>query len=142
MAWFSEEDLQALAGLRSYQRGTGYLDAVFDLSMVPGGVRAIVHGTEPYRVRLLREDGELAGTCDCPVGVEGTFCEHCVALGLVILSEAELADPAPAGPAGSAGGQVDLRAHLESLDHATLVQLGIPIAQQELEAAPLLAEHQ
>jgi uncharacterized Zn finger protein len=123
MAWFSDEDLQALAGPRSYQRGTGYLDAVADLGMVPGGVQAIVHGTEPYRVRLLREDGELTGTCDCPVGVEGTFCKHCVALGLVVLNTPELADPDPAGPAGSAEGRIDLRAYLESLDRAALVEL-------------------
>jgi uncharacterized Zn finger protein len=123
MAWFSVEDLQALAGPRSYQRGTGYLDAVADLGMIPGGVQAIVHGTEPYRVRLLREDGELTGACDCPVGVEGTFCKHCVALGLVVLSAAELADPEPAEPGNRAGGQIDLHGYLESLDHATLVEL-------------------
>jgi uncharacterized Zn finger protein len=123
MAWFSDEDLQALAGPRSYQRGTGYLDAVADLAAVPGGVQAIVHGTEPYRVRLFREDGGLAGTCDCPVGMEGTFCKHCVALGLVVLSATELADPEPAEPGSRAGGQIDLRGYLESLDHATLVEL-------------------
>jgi hypothetical protein len=122
MAWFSNEDLQALAGPRSYQRGTGYLDAVADLGIVPGGVQAIVHGTEPYRVRLLKEDGELAGTCDCPVGMEGMFCKHCVALGLVVLSAAELADLDPE-PRCWAGGQIDLRGYLESLDHATLVEL-------------------
>jgi uncharacterized Zn finger protein len=122
MAWFSDEDLQALAGPRSYQRGTGYLDAVAHLGIVPGGVQAIVHGTEPYRVRLLNEDGELAGTCDCPVGVEGTFCKHCVALGLVVLSAAELADLDPE-PRCWTGGQIDLRGYLESLDHATLVEL-------------------
>jgi uncharacterized Zn finger protein len=123
MAWFSDEDLQALAGPRSYQRGTGYLDAVADLAAVPGGVQAIVHGAEPYRVRLLQEDGELTGTCDCPVGAEGAFCKHCVALGLVVLNTPELADPDLAGPAGPAAGQIDLRAYLESLDHATLVEL-------------------
>jgi hypothetical protein len=123
MAWFSDEDLQALAGPRSYERGTGYLDAVADLGMVPGGVQAIVHGTEPYRVRLLRQEGELTGTCDCPVGVEGTFCKHCVALGLVVLDTPELADPDPAASGGSTEDRTGLRAYLESLDRATLVEL-------------------
>lgn len=105
MAWFTDEHLRALAGPKSYQRGTGYLDAVADLRVVPGGVRAIVHGTEPYGVRLLSEDGRLTGTCDCPVGAEGAFCKHCVALGLVVLDVPEFADrdtsAAGDGPAGS-----------------------------------------
>jgi uncharacterized Zn finger protein len=123
MTWFSDEHLQALAGPRSYQRGTRYLDAVADLHMVPGGVRAIVHGTEPYSVRLLSEGGRLTGTCDCPVGVEGAFCKHCVALGLVVLATPELTDLAPAEPGSRTGEQSDLRAYLESLDRDALVDL-------------------
>jgi len=122
MAWFTDEHLRALAGPKSYQRGTGYLDAVADLRVVPGGVRAIVHGTEPYGVRLLSEDGRLTGTCDCPVGAEGAFCKHCVALGLVVLDVPEFADRDTSAAGGNAV-ESDLRAYLESLDRQTLVDL-------------------
>ena len=45
---FGEDDLRALAGTRSFERGLGYLDAVSGL-----------------------EVGEGSGWCDCPHGQEG-----------------------------------------------------------------------
>ena len=43
---------------------------------------AEVTGSRRYRVRLWVEDGELAHACTCPVGEDGLFCKHCVAVGL------------------------------------------------------------
>ena len=45
--------------------------------------RASVQGTQHYRVRLgATPDGELDCECDCPVGDEGIWCKHAVAVAL------------------------------------------------------------
>ena len=52
-------------------------------------VRASVKGTQRYRVRLTAgTDGELEYECDCPVGDDGTFCKHAVAVALSWLENA------------------------------------------------------
>ena len=72
---------------------------------------ATVIGTEPYRVALRRDtSGTLTGTCDCPVGEDGGFCKHCVAVGLVVAGDA--------GPSHD-----ELRAYVSSRSHAELVEL-------------------
>src|ERR1700730_18969358 len=48
-------------------------------------IRAGVQGAERYRVRLELAGGRLAGSCTCPVGRDGLFCKHCVAVGLAWL---------------------------------------------------------
>ncbi len=84
---YSEADLLALAGQRSFDRGTGYLKAVEDLAVHGNKVTASVSGTDDYLVVLtLAENGALSGACDCPYGQEGFFCKHCVAVGLAYLS--------------------------------------------------------
>ncbi|WP_329050289.1 SWIM zinc finger family protein [Streptomyces violaceus] len=87
---FGEDDLRALAGARSFERGLGYLDAVSGLEVGDGSVTAVVHGTDSYEVELALggEDG-LSAWCDCPYGQEGNFCKHCVAVGLTVLQRAK-----------------------------------------------------
>ncbi|MEU0737970.1 SWIM zinc finger family protein [Streptomyces sp. NPDC006134] len=87
---FDEDDLRALAGARSFERGLGYLDAVSGLEVGDGSVTAVVHGTDVYEVELtLGGDDGLSGRCDCPYGQEGNFCKHCVAVGLTVLRRAK-----------------------------------------------------
>ncbi|MET9833430.1 DUF6880 family protein [Streptomyces sp. NPDC006385] len=87
---FGEDDLRALAGARSFERGLGYLDAVSGLEVGEGSVTAVVHGTDVYEVELTLGGGEgVSGWCDCPYGQEGNFCKHCVAVGLTVLRRAE-----------------------------------------------------
>ncbi|WP_261399346.1 SWIM zinc finger domain-containing protein [Streptomyces misionensis] len=87
---FDEDDLRALAGARSFERGLGYLDAVSGLEVGDGSVTAVVHGTDGYEVELtLGGDDGLSGWCDCPYGQEGNFCKHCVAVGLTVLRRAK-----------------------------------------------------
>ncbi|MFE1307819.1 SWIM zinc finger domain-containing protein [Streptomyces sp. NPDC058755] len=87
---FGEDDLRALAGARSFERGLGYLDAVSGLEVGDGSVTALVHGTDVYEVELtLGEDDGVSGWCDCPYGQEGNFCKHCVAVGLTVLRRAK-----------------------------------------------------
>ncbi|MGW9453964.1 SWIM zinc finger family protein [Streptomyces sp. NPDC055632] len=85
-AGFGEDDLRALAGTRSFERGLGYLDAVSGLEVGEDSVTAVVHGTDVYEVELtLGGDKAVSGRCDCPYGQEGNFCKHCVAVGLAAL---------------------------------------------------------
>ena len=48
-------------------------------------VSARVRGWDWYDVELRVVDGQLRGTCPCPVGSDGRFCEHIVAAGLAWL---------------------------------------------------------
>jgi uncharacterized Zn finger protein len=51
--------------------------------------RASVQGTQRYRVRLAVGSGaELDYECDCPVGDDGSFCKHAVAVALSWLENA------------------------------------------------------
>lgn len=85
------QTVQALAGARMLERGTAYFQngAVGLLDSDEQEVRASVKGTQRYRVRLAAgSDGELEYQCDCPVGGEGTFCKHAVAVALSWLENA------------------------------------------------------
>ncbi|MGW7818146.1 SWIM zinc finger family protein [Streptomyces puniciscabiei] len=90
VAGFGEDDLRALAGARSFERGLGYLDAVNGLEVGESSVTAVVHGTDVYEVELtLGGDEGVSGWCDCPHGQEGNFCKHCVAVALTVLRRAK-----------------------------------------------------
>ncbi|MCX4516001.1 hypothetical protein OHA27_38535 [Streptomyces sp. NBC_01619] len=90
MAGFSEGELRALAGVRSFERGLGYLDAVSGVEVGDGAVTAVVYGTDVYEVELTLGEGTgVLGWCGCPYGQEGNFCKHCVAVGLTVLRHAQ-----------------------------------------------------
>jgi len=119
VAGFGQSDLWQLAGQGSYERGEQYVDAVMDLRDVRDGVRATVQGSQLYEVQLSWAGGNLVGDCSCPAGSDDEFCEHCVAVGLVLVDEAESGDDAGGEPLS----EDDLRDYLESLDHDALVDL-------------------
>lgn len=126
MLWFSDQDLRRLAGAKSYERGVGYVDQVGDLDELPDGVIGSVQGTEPYQVRLRNHGGGLDGNCTCPYGQDGAFCKHCVAVGLVLLTDAPKATPRRSKPTS-----VDLRSYLSSVDPAELVDLLLDLAADD-----------
>ncbi|MDQ2963252.1 MAG: SWIM zinc finger family protein [Pseudomonadota bacterium] len=83
--------IQKLADERTFERGKAYFHdgAVGLLDADEQEVRASVQGTQRYRVRLsARSDDELEYECDCPVGDDGTFCKHAVAVALSWLENA------------------------------------------------------
>jgi uncharacterized Zn finger protein len=87
-----EATLEALAGQGSFARGEECAanGAVGRLELAGDVVLATVHGSHPYRVRLGVSGSSgrsLTFSCTCPIGVEGAFCKHCVAVGLCWLSE-------------------------------------------------------
>ncbi|HYV01390.1 MAG TPA: SWIM zinc finger family protein, partial [Actinomycetota bacterium] len=117
---FSPGGLRHLAEGRSFERGAAYADAgkVRNLKVLDDEASATVRGTRQYNVRLWLEGGAPAFSCTCPVGEEGLFCKHCVAVGLR-LSET---DPATAG-LDPKRPTVDLRRHLEGFDKSRLIDL-------------------
>uniref|UniRef100_A0AAU2UYZ6 SWIM zinc finger family protein n=1 Tax=Streptomyces sp. NBC_00003 TaxID=2903608 RepID=A0AAU2UYZ6_9ACTN len=118
---FAEDDLLALAGERSFERGLGYLDAVTGLEIGDGWITATVHGTETYEVELTEGDeGGTFGDCDCPYGQEGHFCKHCVAVGLTVLRQASAI---PRQRAAAANRTTGLEAWLQALSHDELLAL-------------------
>lgn len=127
MVWFTEDDLRRAAGDRSFARGRDYVDAVGDVQPTAYGVRATVRGKDGYEVWLGREAGALAGECSCPFGVEGNFCKHCVAIGLVLLADG---GQGMVGSADSAD-HVDLGGYLRSLEVRELVDLLLAQAKRD-----------
>jgi uncharacterized Zn finger protein len=118
---FGEDDLRALAGTRSFERGLGYLDAVSGLEVGEGSVTAVVHGTDVYEVELtLGGDAGVSGWCDCPYGQEGNFCKHCVAVGLTVLRRVKTIPQQRAAARARASG---LEAWLSALSRDELLAL-------------------
>lgn len=119
-----------LAGERYFERGEGCHSGGHVRGLVEheGTIVAKVLGTHEYRVRLRAEDGRLDYSCDCPLGMDGEFCKHCVAVGLVWLE----------GEAGhelsEAGAEPvtmdDVQTYLEGQDKDVLVGI---VMEQALE---------
>jgi uncharacterized Zn finger protein len=81
----SKENLTFLLGLADHktsQRGYSYFHsgAVTQLRITGTSARAVVDGTEPYKVRVDYDGTEPAFSCSCPVGMRGEFCKHAVAV--------------------------------------------------------------
>jgi uncharacterized Zn finger protein len=107
-----------LADAGSLERGADYAARGRVHGLIHDGdtVVAEVMGSRRYRVRLWAEDGRIAHACTCPVGEEGLFCKHCVAVGLAwVAARAPAAEPRPS--------LADLRAHLSALPREALVEL-------------------
>ena len=85
----NEKTVRRLADHASYERGTAYFcdGAVQSLTDVRNGIEAVVLGSYLYDVKLLVGAGtKLKYSCSCPVGMDGDFCKHCVAVGLTWLA--------------------------------------------------------
>lgn len=125
--------LRRLAGDRYFDRGEAYFAerAVRALRADGGGVSAVVQGTRRYRVRLWVEDGELDHDCTCPIGRDGAFCKHCVAVGLAWHAGGQIVGSNTADDAEVDPEEVDLRAYLLNLDKEDLVLLLVDHADED-----------
>ncbi len=96
-----------------------------------------VAGTDAYGVRLWLDGDELAASCDCPVGEDGVFCKHMVALALAWLDEEAVPsepDQRLKRPRPARQRRVtldDIRTHIESLDRLALVELVLAQADRD-----------
>lgn len=81
-------EVQSQTDTRTFARGMAYFHdgVVSRLEEHEGAVHASVRGTRRYRVKLaVADDGGLAYECNCPVGDDGIFCKHAVAVALAWL---------------------------------------------------------
>jgi uncharacterized Zn finger protein len=83
----SWKDLLELADAASEERGLAYVreNRVRITSLSQDEVLAVVEGTGEYDVRLRH----TSSSCDCPIGRNGVFCKHCVAVALVATAAVE-----------------------------------------------------
>jgi uncharacterized Zn finger protein len=78
-------EIQSMAGPKTFARGKAYFHegVVSRLDERDGVLHASVQGTHRYSVELgVGDGGELTYECDCPVGEDGIFCKHAVAVAL------------------------------------------------------------
>ncbi len=111
----------------------------------------------PYDVELGIQDGKPSWSCSCPVGEDGSFCKHCVAVALVAGADVDSGgddasrhagrdDDARLGGAVSgddrgSDGEDDVRAYLDALPAERLVDLlGEQVAQDWRLRERLVAE--
>lgn len=133
----TESTLRKLAGPKYFERGEEYCDggAVRALETKDGVVSARVQGTRTYKVRLRVESGQLGYECSCPLGGEGTFCKHAVAVGLTWLGQGKEGD----SPRTSQVSLEDIRGYLEKRDKKELVDLVTDFAVQDARLFDRLA---
>jgi len=124
-----------LAGTSSLERGEDYAwaGAVRITEQGPERVAARVQGTRRYDVVLIEEDGELSHECSCPMGDQGNFCKHCVAVAVVVGGwgmAGKEAEPVPTTKK-VATTMEDVREHLLSRDKPDLVELILREARED-----------
>ena len=83
--------LLRLEGEKAFRRGRDYhLNGHVEALEADGDtIQASVRGKQDYTVTLTAEEGILDYSCDCPVGVDGLFCRHCVAAALAWVARSQ-----------------------------------------------------
>ncbi|MFM7426421.1 MAG: SWIM zinc finger domain-containing protein [Elainella sp.] len=131
--------LKSLADGKSYQRGEAYFrqGQVHSLAEQDEVIAAQVEGTETYEVEFWIEDAALAYQCDCPVGIDGWFCKHCVAVGLSWLADPPDQQTKRSAKAARSANKMttmqDVQQYLEQQDKASLIKLVLDQAMKNSE---------
>lgn len=117
--------LRRMAGARSFERGEDYFVSghVHALAEYEGAVGARVSGTRDYHVKLRAGAGDLEFSCTCPVGTDGAFCKHCVAVGLAWLAQGTEAGTPSRKRAKSSVSMNDVRDYLARQGQDALVAM-------------------
>lgn len=137
--YLTTKRIRQWAGGRSFERGQAYFEEglVRVLKTGNGRVSATVKGTHSYRVDLWEEDDSVEYACDCPVGLRGDFCKHCVATALAWLEQQSPSGKAHSGerkkPKKAEAGLTlsELRAWLMLQKRATLVDILLDAAGED-----------
>jgi len=134
---FSLNTIRALASDKTFARGKAYFHegAVGTIDEDGDTISATVTGTYPYYVELTNNDGELVFDCTCPVGEDGEFCKHAVALALAWLENAGeevFHEDEPKTPKKKRASKADtLRHYLETLSEHELRDALIDAAERD-----------
>jgi len=132
-------DVALLADSRTYARGVEYLrrGRVDVAELLDHAVTATVSGSTPYLVHLAVGRRGVEHRCSCPVGAEGTFCKHLVAVALAVASLV-LDD---ATPAEDLDDPADVHAALSGLDKDELIGLLATAASEHPDLGARLERH-
>ncbi len=119
--------IENLASNSSFDRGEVYVQAgrVGALVIHKDSIAATVTGQQKYSVTLYAQAGKLGYTCSCPMGGEGHFCKHCVAVALTWLASQQQPGGAPVVQFA------DVQAWLIRQPPAMLVELVLECAAQD-----------
>jgi uncharacterized Zn finger protein len=117
--------LRRIAGAKPFEHGAEYFAAgrVSAISEEGGKLVAIVQGTEDYRVTLFADGNALACNCTCPMGAEGAFCKHGVAVGLAWLGGAADVPEFKENPAPTPASLDEIRTLLAREDKSQLLEI-------------------
>ncbi len=128
-----EDLLLNLAGDRFFERGVHYFEGgrVYSLAQYDEHIAAEVQGRETYQVHLWLQDNDLMSRCTCPMGEDGWFCKHCVAVGLAWIAEPPPYRPEADAPARGDTTMEDVRDYLARQERETLVRLIIEKAMED-----------
>jgi uncharacterized Zn finger protein len=115
-----------MADRRSFERGLLYAanGRVGKRTVTESSVKAKVRGSSSYQVQLWLDDGQPAFDCSCPVGLDGRFCKHAIAVALTVTD-------AVADRGQRVEAAIDIRAYLAGLDHDALVDLLVERAAED-----------
>lgn len=115
---FARRRVESMVDRRSFERGQLYAanGRVGKWTATESSVKAKVRGASSYQVKLSLDDGQATFDCSCPVGMEGRFCKHAVALALVVTDTVPDQDQQNEVV-------IDIRRYLAGLDHESLVDL-------------------
>jgi uncharacterized Zn finger protein len=123
----NEPVLKELAGERAFTRGAEYFASglVSGLKDNSGAITGRVRGTYYYSVKLWETENKIASECNCPVGQDGAFCKHCVAVGLAWLARSKQSHRTDRRLTARDVTDDEIRAHLLALDKSALVDLAL-----------------
>lgn len=133
-------EVQLLADGKTFARGKAYFHegAVSRLEQDETTVRAYVQGTHRYIVELgVGAVGDLTYECNCPVGDDGIFCKHTVAVALSWLENSgeevfHIDEGAPVSTRKKRKTQEQLiHEHVSTLPEATLRELILEAAERD-----------
>ena len=129
----TRQNLINLAGNRSFSRGEEYFEIglVGPINEKNGMVSAKIHGSRIYEthlkvVRPRHGEVRLDYSCTCPVGHDGDFCKHCVALGLAWIDNMKPSAAKSSTPASAASREIslkDIRKWLEAQDQKLILDM-------------------
>lgn len=132
--------IRTLADAKSFERGRAYYrdGTVSRLTERDGELSATVRGTHRYHVEFaIGDDDRLHHACNCPVGDDGAFCKHAVAVALSWLENSGEAvfhddEREPARPRRKRKTHAELiRDHLETLDEQALRRWLLDAAERD-----------
>jgi uncharacterized Zn finger protein len=124
---FDERALRSLAGDLWFSRGRAYWQdgRVEPGERTEGRVTAVVRGTRPYEVELNVLRGDAGWACSCPLGDDGLFCKHSVAVALAMIG------PSPEASTATRDRSHDLAGVVGELDRAELERLVLAVADRD-----------